>query len=268
MNAYEFFEVLWDSYVEVTPQAASIQALFSQQGEQVINDHVAFRTFANSPIALAKLETMLIQMGYSAYGAFRFENKHLSARCYKHSDANLPKIFLSELLTHELSAQSQAIIDKLVQQIDADVVQSPTIFCQGRLWQAPSYDDYQTLAAESEYAAWLSTMGLKVNHFTVSINHLHNYPTIEAVNQRLLESGYELNRVGGLVKGSPAVYLEQSSTMADKIEFTFADGIVKSIPRCFYEFDRRHVQADGQLLDSFIEGNADKIFNSTNQANA
>ena len=268
MQAHEFFESLWSSYVAVTPQAAKIQALFSDQGETVLNDHVAFRTFANSPISLAKLEPMLQQMGYQAYGAFRFESKHLVARCYKHPEANLPKIFLSELLTHELSESAQAVVAKLVAQIPQDAVQSPAIFWQGRLWGAPSISDYQTLTAESEYAAWLSTMGLQANHFTVSINLLKKYPTIDAVNQLLLDQGYILNTVGGLVKGSAQVYLEQSSTMADKVDFTFADGETQAIPSCFYEFARRHEQADGSLFDSFIEGNADKIFDSTNHGAA
>lgn len=265
MQVQEFFASLWNSYVEVTPQAATIQALFQQHGEEVINDHVAFRTFANSPIALEKLEPMLIQMGYQAYGAFRFEQKHLKARCYKHSDADMPKIFLSELLTEELSEEAQAIIARLVAQIPEDAVQSPAIFWQGRLWEIPTSEEYSTLAAESEYAAWLATIGIKVNHFTVSINHLRHYPTIEQVNQLLLDEGHTLNSVGGLVKGSPELFLEQSSTMADKVDFTFADGVEKRIPSCFYEFALRHVQPNGDIFDSFIEGNADKIFDSTSQ---
>jgi hypothetical protein len=107
-------------------------------------------------------------------------------------------------------------------------------------------------------------MGLQANHFTVSINHLKKFPTIESVNSLLHDEGYALNEVGGLVKGTPASFLEQSSTMADKVVYTFANGTEKTIPSCFYEFARRHIQPDGTLFDSFIEGNADKIFDSTN----
>ncbi|WP_191602042.1 DUF1338 domain-containing protein [Marinomonas algicola] len=265
MHANDFFQSLWKHYIEITPQADRVQKLFISAGEEIINDHVAFRTFANSPIALEKLEPLLTQLGYKAYGAFRFENKHLAARCYKHADENLPKIFLSELLTHELSEASQHIIDKMISQIPDDAVQSPAVFWQGPLWDKPTLADYQTLSQESEYAAWLSTIGLKANHFTVSINHLKGFNDIATVNQLLLDNGYTLNSVGGLIKGTPELLLEQSSTMADKIEFTFADGETDSIPSCFYEFAIRHKQADGTLFDSFIEGNADKIFDSTNQ---
>jgi len=264
MQPSTFFDSLWQSYVKVTPQADRIQALFKSHGEEVLNDHVAFRTFANSPIALATLEPQLESMGYKAYGAFRFENKHLVARCYKHSDSSLPKIFLSELLVEELPANCQHIIQGLIEQIPTNAVQTPEIFWAGCLWDTISLKDYNTLAEHSEYAAWLATMGLQANHFTVSINKLDTFTSIEEVNQLLQDKGYVLNQVGGLVKGSPELFLEQSSTMADKINYTFTDGEEKTIPSCFYEFARRHTMPDGKIFDSFIEGNADKIFDSTN----
>lgn len=266
MQATQFFDTLWQHYIQVTPQANKIQSLFHKLGETVLNDHIAVRTFANSPISLTKLEPQLISMGYQAYGAFRFEKKHLVARCYKHPDHDdLPKIFLSELLVDELPAPCQAIINTLIEQIPQDAVQSPAIFWSGLLWEKLTSDDYETLTEHSEYAAWLATMGLQANHFTVSINALESLSSIEEVNQLLLDEGYRLNEVGGLIKGSPSLYLEQSSTMADNIEYTFSDGKTKHIPSCFYEFARRHTMTNGSLFDSFIEGNADKIFDSTNR---
>jgi uncharacterized protein (DUF2132 family) len=264
MKPADFFASLWDHYTDVTPQAQRIQQLFQSYGENVLNDHVAFRTFNNSPVSLEKLEPQLEALGYVAYGAFTFENKHLKARCYKHkADADSPKVFLSELLVEELPAECQDIIAKFIAQIPGDAVQSPAIFWAGKLWDTPTEAEYLTLAEHSEYAAWLSTMGLQANHFTVSINHLQKFPTIEDVNTLLLSEGYALNQVGGLVKGTPDSFLEQSSTMADKVEYTFTDGQQKTIPSCFYEFARRHTMPNGVLFDSFIEGNADKIFDST-----
>ncbi|MEL0635585.1 DUF1338 domain-containing protein [Marinomonas sp. TI.3.20] len=265
MQAPQFFDSLWQHYITMTPQANRIQALFKSHGETVLNDHIAFRTFANSPISLEKLEPQLESMGYQAYGAFRFENKHLVARCYKHPDHNdWPKIFLSELLVNELPESCQRIINTMIDQIPEDAVQSPAIFWSGLLWKKPTLDQYDTLTEHSEYAAWFATMGLQANHFTVSVNLLERFTTLEEVNQLLLSEGYLLNQVGGVIKGSPSVYLEQSSTMADKIHYTFSDGKEKTIPSCFYEFARRHKTSDGTLFDSFIEGNADKIFDSTN----
>jgi hypothetical protein len=117
--------------------------------------------------------------------------------------------------------------------------------------------------AESEYAAWMAAWGYRANHFTVNINRLADFETIEQVNAALKAAGFVLNTVGGEVKGDPEVMLEQSSTMADKAEVPFSDG-VRTIPSCFYEFALRYPQADGVLYPGFVEASADKIFESTN----
>ena len=108
-------------------------------------------------------------------------------------------------------------------------------------------------------AAW----GYRANHFTVNINRLSDFETIEQVNAALKAAGFVLNTVGGEVKGDPQVMLEQSSTMADKAEVPFSDG-VRAIPSCFYEFALRYPQPDGVLYPGFVEASADKIFESTN----
>jgi hypothetical protein len=94
-------------------------------------------------------------------------------------------------------------------------------------------------------------------------NTLADFDTIEQVNAALKAAGFVLNTVGGEVKGDPEVMLEQSSTMADKAEVAFSDG-VRAIPSCFYEFALRYPQADGVLYPGFVEASADKIFESTN----
>lgn len=73
-----------------------------------------------------------------------------------------------------------------------------------------------------------------------------------------------LNSVGGEIKGSPAVLLEQASTLADMQHVEFANGDEHLIATCFYEFALRHPQADETLFQGFVEGSADKIFDSTN----
>ena len=190
MQLSQFFNSLWSIYSAVTPQAEHIKSLFQARGETVINDHVAFRTFADSPIALAKLEPILEQLGYTAYGAFTFTSKHLEARCYKHNtQADAPKIFLSELLIHKLPQECQRILDQLIAQIPTDAVKGPEIFWQQRLWRMPTLLDYEVLQQHSEYAAWLSTMGMQANHFTVSINHLktlHTHSEMKNITEWLI----------------------------------------------------------------------------------
>jgi copper chaperone CopZ len=128
----------------------------------------------------------------------------------------------------------------------------------------PTWVEYQALLAESEYAAWLLAIGLRANHFTISVNHLENYRTLQQVVQAVKEAGFALNTVGGEIKGSSEVFLEQASTLADKQQVEFADGDEHQIATCFYEFALRYPQSDGALFQGFVEGNADKIFDSTN----
>jgi hypothetical protein len=264
VNTNEFFENLWHDYIDITPQAEKVRRLFLSRGDDVVNDHVAFRTFSDSPVCLAKLEIELEKMGYAAYENYRFEQKKLDARSYYHpADENAPKIFLSELQVGELSEQARAIISGMTAQISPDAVKDPSIFWQGRLWDMPTRQDYDRLLQESEYAAWLSTIGLRVNHFTVDVNRLNSLDDLQAVNQLLKDNGFSINTVGSEIKGSPELFLEQSSTMADKIDVEFRDGEACTIPSCFYEFAKRHQTDSGDIFPGFIEGNADKIFEST-----
>lgn len=264
MKHQQFFSQLWQQYLDITPQASAIHQLFVERGEPVINDHVALRTFSESPIALCQLLPELEKLGYRAYGKYRFENKKLDALSFMHCvDENAPRIFLSELKVRELSPEAQAIIEQLISQIPLDAVDDASVFWRGRLWQMPTQTQYESLLQESEYAAWLSVWGLRANHFTVSVNHLRQLQDLQAVNQLLKQQGFALNTAGGEIKGTPAVLLEQSSTLADRIEVCFGDGQKAQVPSCFYEFARRYEESPGQLFHGFIEGNADKIFEST-----
>ena len=75
MTPTDFFASLWDHYTAVTPQAQRIQALFKSHGENVLNDHVAFRTFNNSPISLEKLEPQLEAIGYKSLWGVSFRKQ-------------------------------------------------------------------------------------------------------------------------------------------------------------------------------------------------
>ena len=82
------------------------------------------------------------------------------------------------------------------------------------------------------------------------------------MNEALKNAGFRLNSSGGEIKGSPAVYLEQSSTMADHMPVRFSD-MEKVIPSCFYEFAKRYEVAPNKLYTGFVAASADKIFEST-----
>ncbi|WP_448213225.1 2-oxoadipate dioxygenase/decarboxylase family protein [Colwellia sp. MEBiC06753] len=257
------FNNIWQNYLEVTPSAKKVHELLGS-GNDVINDHVAYRTFNIEKVNLEKLAAHLIKLGYKECGEYHFEAKKLYAKHFEHENDTLPKVFISELLVEKFSPQVQQIIHNLVDQLPETAVTEDNFLYSGKQWNV-SYQDYQTLLAESEYAAWMAAWGYRANHFTVSINHLANYDCISAVNEAVKQGGFTLNSAGGEIKGDETVKLEQSSTMADVANVQFSDQLV-AIPSCFYEFAKRYPLADGKLYSGFVAASADKIFESTNAA--
>jgi hypothetical protein len=263
MKIDAFFDNLWQDYINMTPQAEAIAHALTARGEVVQNDHVAFRTFNIGPIQLKHLEPFILDMGYSRYEPYHFPSKKLDAFGYIPPSPDLPRIFLSELRVEELTDTAQTIVRRLVDQINPDDVADASIFWRGPLWQTPSYEDYEQLASESEYAAWLSVIGLRCNHFTINVNALNGINDIEQMNQMIEELGFSINEAGGRVKGSPAVLLEQGSTKASVQPFTFADGKQHDVTTCYYEFAKRYHDDEGNLYQGFVAASADKIFEST-----
>lgn len=256
------FRNLWQNYLEVTPSARQIRAILGEsKGQTIINDHIALRTFDLDRVNLDKLAQHFLNLGYEEGGDYHFEAKKLRARHFEHADPTAPKVFISELMVEEFSEALQTVVRGLVDQVPASAVTADDFLYSGTHWQV-DYDTYQQLLAESEYAAWLAAWGFRANHFTVSVNALEDFDSVEEVNRVLKEHGFTVNSSGGEVKGSPDDLLEQSSTMADRVEVRFADRTA-TIPSCFYEFALRYPKANGELYSGFVPASADKIFEST-----
>ena len=264
LTIHQMLDAMWQDYLHLTPDARPIHRLFaSLNNNVVINDHIALRTFNCEKVCLEKIAKPFIDAGYVAGGDYDFPAKKLSATHFQHPDETLPKVFISELRVEELSKPARQIIQCLMEQVPAKLVSQQEFCYSGRIWNISSAE-YRLLAEESEYASWVAAHGYRPNHFTISVNHLNSHKNIHAVNQFLMDNGYELNDSGGLVKGSPDVLLEQSSTKAKPVDVRFADGVL-AIPGCYYEFALRYPQADGKLYQGFVAASADRIFESTNK---
>lgn len=268
-NVNTLFENLWQDYVAITPSAQKIHAFLdsyeakhSDAKAQIINDHIALRTFNIAKINMQKLAAHFLALGYSEQGQYVFAEKKLVAKHFEHPDDSLPKVFISELLVEEMSPDVQRIIHTMLESVKEDAPQQDNFLYSGAHWQV-SAQDYDRLLAESEYAAWVSIWGFRANHFTVSVNHLSHFNELSALNSALKQAGFVLNQSGGEIKGGPDVLLAQSSTMADKITVQLSDA-EKLIPSCFYEFSQRYTMANGSLYRGFVAASADKIFESTN----
>lgn len=266
MTLDTFFDTLWQQYLALTPQARQIHQALQARDETVLNDHVAFRTFNRSPMNLKALEPQLLALGYRPLEPYRFPNKHLDAWGYLPPEPDQPKVFLSELDVTALPEDCKQIIERLLAQVPVDFAQREDAFYCGLPWQLPTSTEYERLAEVSEYAAWLVTMGMRANHFTIAVHKLDHFDSLEAVNAFVRDTvGLPLNTAGGEVKGSAEVFLKQSSTMADRSDITFSDGKTLTVPTCFYEFAQRFRQPDGEWYPGFVAASADRIFESTDR---
>lgn len=263
MNSEKLFERLWHDYISLNPEVKAVHDAFVQVGEKVVNDHIAFRTFNHPRLNIDKLSKIFTDAGYVESGNYRFEAKKLLAKHFeKPDDALAPRVFISQLILEEFSPFLQTTINQLIERLPDGFEASEELIFAKDVFAPASYSVYEKLRLESEYAAWVYVYGFRANHFTVNVNELNNFKSLQQVNEFLKGKGFKLNESGGEIKGKPEELLEQSSTMAGLNEFEFSEGKY-TIPGCYYEFALRYADADGKRYSGFIAKSADKIFEST-----
>ena len=238
-------------------------------------------------LGIASFEKIFMHYGYTKRDFLRFDGKKLDAYWYAPPVARYPRIFISELCVDELSDDVKRIIHSYTDEVTSDPVDSLNLddgaavdhFLHSPLWRTPTWEDYQALADESEYAAWVIYNRYYLNHFTVSVHNLPaQYATVEEFNKFLKSHGFKLNNSGGEVKISGDGLLLQSSTVAEMVDATFplaAGGeTTQQIAGSYVEFAERRVLPQFATLpenevrrehrrDGFETANADKIFEST-----
>ncbi|MVZ66354.1 DUF1338 family protein [Sphingobacterium sp. DK4209] len=251
--------------------------------DDIVNDHIAFRTLGVPNLGIKSFEKIFLSFGYQKRDYFYFEGKKLDAYWFAPPSSEYPRIFVSELRVSELSAAVQEIILKYTRDITTDPVdeldlndgEQVAAFLQKPLWNLPTSAEYQTLLAESEYAAWVIYNRYYLNHYTISIHELKDgYNTLEEFNAFLESIGVKLNTSGGKIKTSEDGLLRQSSTVSALYDATFADANTIQIAGSYVEFAERSILPEYKDLpndkieskhrrDGFETNNADKIFEST-----
>ncbi|CAM6089716.1 unnamed protein product [Calypogeia fissa] len=274
-------------YLKKNPTASAALELIRKQDQgPICYDHFAFRTFGTDGCGIDTIAQVFLDSGYSTRDELRFPGKKLRALWFSPPEDTydvkgelengpLPRIFISEILVDQLSEKSQQVIHKYTKVGGPLAKYAPTASLLDTLtWPTPSLGDYQQLASESEYAAWTLVHGYALNHATVSVHRLHKMRRIVQLNQFLQDHSIKLNSEGGILKVSPDGGLLQSSSVADSLEYAFADFEVRRVPASYIEFAERLVLSvysglkDDEILerhrrDGFEVGNADKIFEST-----
>lgn len=270
------------SDVDKITQALLDRAVVKSQ-EEIVNDHIAFRTLGVPHLGIKSFEKIFLSFGYQKRDYFYFEGKKLDAFWYAPPTPEYPRIFVSELRVSELSEEAQQIIIKYTKDIKTDPVDALDLtngkevadFLQKPLWDLPTSSEYELLLNESEYAAWVIYNRYYLNHYTISIHELMDgYNTLEEFNSFLESIGVKLNSSGGKIKTSADGLLRQSSTVSALYDAKFADDRILKIAGSYVEFAERSVLPAFKDLkkeeirsqhrrDGFETNNADKIFEST-----
>ncbi|WP_420601901.1 DUF1338 domain-containing protein [Flagellimonas sp.] len=281
-------KAIFDPYKESVSDVETISAAIINKGlihkeEDIINDHIAFRTLGVPNLGIKSLEKIFLAYGYQRKDAFYFEEKKLDAYWYAPPSPKYPRIFISELRVNDLTQNAQSIIKKHTQHIVKDPVDALNFdnpnevgqFFYQPLWEAPTVDDFLELGKESEYAAWVIYNRYYLNHYTISVHALPEpYNKLEKFNAFLEEIGIVLNTAGGKTKTSKDGLLKQSSSVAKMVNATFANGEQMKIAGSYVEFAERLPLPEFQTMDKsllkrehlregFESANADKIFEST-----
>jgi hypothetical protein len=68
MNQSQIFSRLWDDYTTQNPEVKKVFDLFVSEGETVVNDHIAFRTFDDARINVEMLSQIFLQAGFVEKG--------------------------------------------------------------------------------------------------------------------------------------------------------------------------------------------------------
>ncbi len=295
----EVFRRLWTHYNQLVPFVPKLIDTFKARGDEWIEDHVAYRTLPGEFTGYHILQGVFESLGYTRKDDYHFEAKQLRAfwlcppDTQAHTREASPKVFVSELIPTRFSSEFQEVIRRLTSQVTAsplrrihtlrDLVKAGKEEACDQLiqecvsllttfpsWSRPSLRDYEVLKSESEYASWTMLYGHQINHFTVSVHLMKTFQEIQSL-AGFLEHDLKvpMNHSGGVVKGTPDLFLEQIASRAVDLDYEFQEG-VERVPYGFVEFAYRYPlvgqKHDGQwqsYYQGFVTSNADKIFEST-----
>ncbi len=284
----QILDALFSVYAERVTDVNKITRAMVEKGivnsqDDIINDHIAFRTMGVENLGIASFEKIFLAHNYKRMEFYHFKSKKLDAYWYAPPTEDLPRIFISELKVDFLSEKTQSIIKKYTNSVTSDPVDRIDLnnssavadFFKTPLWKLPNVEDYKILLAESEYAAWVIYNRYYLNHYTISVHDLpKSFNTLENFNEFLKSIGIKLNTSGGEIKTSLDELLSQSSSVANQISAVFSEGNTQNIAGSYVEFAERKILPEFLNLskelikrkhrrEGFETGNADKIFEST-----
>lgn len=292
----QLFDRLWTTYRLRVTHAEKYCQLVTQRGGTVVNDHIAFRSFATpllpQPTGIQALARLFEALGYQQHGEYAFPETHLNAVHLEHPTGDFPKLFISQLQVDELPpVAADAIRDavaagndqfnyptELIMQlesrtlsesdVEAVVDQLAAVFV--RPWNPPPRSALGPVNQHSQYAAWTLLHGNAPNHFTAFVNkqNVAEWPDIESTMAGLRDAGVPIKDT---IEGESGGLLRQSATHAVRGSFdvTEADGTVGQIDwtYAYYEIAQRgYVATDSgetKMFGGFFGNQTTGLFEMT-----
>ena len=251
----EILESLFLVYSKRVPDVNKITTAMIKKGlvnnqNEIVNDHIAFRTMGVKNLGINSFEKIFLKHGYKKMDFYHFDAKKLDAYWYAPPSNDLPRIFISELKVDNLSINAQEIIKSYTNTVTNDPIDKIDLnsslevskYLQTPLWRLPTKNDYESLLFESEYAAWVIYNRYYLNHYTISVHDLPGeYSDLNQFNEFVKSLGIKLNKSGGEIKVSKDKLLRQSSSVANQIEAKFSEGEKKLIAGSYVEFAERNI---------------------------
>ncbi|MGK7895921.1 MAG: DUF1338 domain-containing protein [Xenococcus sp. (in: cyanobacteria)] len=296
----ELWAQLWEIYRQRVSYARIYETMIQAAGGIVANDHIALRSLrlvVDSPsgsinLGIPYLETIAQWLGYEVAGEYKFGDRHLYARHYRHPDQdefNLPKLFISELIVEQLpSSIISAIQDtvksgsffelstrqksSLVSEQDNRGIAQALVPAFKRPWAPPKLSVVEAVNEVSQYGAWVLLHGYSVNHFTAYINQQNTpiYPDIETTAQALasqdvpMKDSFEGGKLSGLQQTATHAVIEPVTVLDEQ-------GNLVQIPwsYAYYELAQRYLLEDStgnkNLFEGFIAPQAQNLFEMTDR---
>ncbi len=174
---------LLERYINRVPDAQRIIELITNRGDQIINDHIAFRS-----IYIESILTIFLHLGFevkmdlNTNRPFNFEEKKLTAVWLKHPNKDVPRIFVSQFRFDEGSEILQETVNKYLEKwsdpidsVNLNDANSINNYLHTAQWPTPTYKDYKNIQSESEYLSWVLYNKYYLNHFTLTVHELHSF---------------------------------------------------------------------------------------------
>ena len=147
MTLNTIFDRLWLDYIMHNPSAGKIHDLFINEGESVVNDHIAFRTLDFPEIDMDVLAWPFVSKGYVAKGEYNFKEKHLFAKHFELDGVDLaPRIFISQLILSECSPFLQRTLREAFEKTKLRKSNPEKLIFSGTIFTPLSYDVFKKLS--------------------------------------------------------------------------------------------------------------------------